>query len=72
MPVFRIASFASGADVVTTIVDGRILMHDGDVLTVDERDVMEQAQEASERMLDRSGLRHLLQPSGALWSAAHA
>jgi cytosine/adenosine deaminase-related metal-dependent hydrolase len=72
MPVFRIASFASGADVVTTIVDGRILMEDGRVLTVDEHEVMEDAQAASERMLDRSGLRHLLAPSGALWGAAHA
>lgn len=72
MPVFRIASFASGADVVTTIVDGRILMEDGKVLTVDEFEVMDDAQAASERMLDRSGLRHLLEPSGALWGAAHA
>ena len=72
MPVFRIASFASGADVVTTIVDGRILMEDGKVTTVDEREVMEDAQVAAERMLDRSGLRHLLAPSGALWGAAHA
>ena len=72
MPVFRIASFASGADVTTTIVDGRILMEDGKVLTVDEREVLEDAQAASERMLDRSGLRHLLQPAGALWGVAHA
>jgi 5-methylthioadenosine/S-adenosylhomocysteine deaminase len=72
MPVFRIASFANGADVVTTIVDGRILMEDGEVVVVDERDVLEDAQVASERMLERSGLRHLLEPSGALWGAAHA
>ncbi len=72
MPVFRVASFANGADVVTTIVDGRILMEDGKVLTLDEREVMEQADEASNTMLDRSGLRHLLEPSGALWGAAHA
>ena len=62
MPVFRVASFANGADVVTTIVDGRILMEDGKVLTVDEREVMEEAQEAANTMLDRSGLRHLLEP----------
>lgn len=72
MPVFRITSFANGADVVTTIVDGRVLMEDGRTLTVDEREVMERAQAASERMLDRSGLRPLLEPSGALWGAAHA
>ena len=47
-------------------------MEDGKVTTVDEREVMEDAQAAAERMLDRSGLRHLLAPSGALWGAAHA
>ena len=72
MPVFRIASFANGADVTTTIVDGRILMDEGRVLTVDEADVMEQADAAAETMLDRAGLRHLLEPDGALWGAAHA
>jgi len=72
MPVFRITSFANGADVVTTIVDGRILMDDGTVVAVDEREVMEEAQVASERMLERTGLRPLLEPSGALWGAAHA
>src|SRR5205807_607812 len=69
MPVFRIASFANGADVTTTIVDGRILMDEGRVLTVDEADVMEQADAAAETMLDRAGLRHLLEPDGALWGA---
>jgi cytosine/adenosine deaminase-related metal-dependent hydrolase len=72
MPVFRIASFANGADVVATIVDGRILMEDGKVVTLDETEVMEQAQGASDRMLDRNGLRHLLEPAGAFWGAAHA
>ncbi len=72
MPVFRIASFANGADVVTTIVDGRVLMEDRRVLTIDEQDVMEQAQVAAETMLDRSNLRRLLEPQGALWGAAHA
>jgi cytosine/adenosine deaminase-related metal-dependent hydrolase len=72
MPVFRVASFANGADVCATIVDGRILMEDGKVLTLDEREVMEQAEEASNTMLDRSGLRHLLEADGALWGAAHA
>jgi cytosine/adenosine deaminase-related metal-dependent hydrolase len=72
MPVFRIASFANGADVVTTIVDGRVLMQSRKVQTLDEQDVMERAQAAADLMLDRSGLRALLDPPGALWGVAHA
>ena len=71
MPVYRVTSFASGADVCTTIVDGRILMEDGKVTSVDETEVMEQAQIATDRMLDRSDLRHLLEPPATLWNAAH-
>ena len=71
MPVYRVTSFASGADVCTTIVNGRILMEDGKVSCVDETEVMEQAQIATDRMLDRSNLRHLLESPATLWNAAH-
>jgi len=71
MPVYRVTCFASGADVCTTIVDGRILMEDGKVATLDEVDVMEQAQVATERMLERSGLQHLLESPPNLWRKAH-
>lgn len=39
---------ACGADVKDTIVDGRWIMKDGSVLTFDEKDVRERAQEAGE------------------------
>jgi 5-methylthioadenosine/S-adenosylhomocysteine deaminase len=71
MPVYRVTCFANGADVSTTIVDGRILMEDGKVLTVDESDVMERAQVATDTMLERSGLRPLLESPPRLWKAAH-
>ena len=71
MPVYRITSFASGSDVCTTIVNGKILMEDGRVTTVDETEVMELAQVATDRMLDRTGLRHLLTPPATLWKHAH-
>lgn len=71
MPVYRVTCFANGADVCTTIVDGRILMEDGKVLTVDETEVMERAQVAAERMLERTGLAHLLEPPATFWNAAH-
>ena len=71
MPVYRITSFASGADVCTTIVNGKVLMEDGRVNTVDELEVMELAQVATDRMLDRAGLRHLLAPPPNLWRVSH-
>lgn len=71
MPVYRVTCFANGADVATTIVDGRIVMEDRRVLTLDEDDVMEHAQAAADRMLERSGLAPLLDPPPRLWRASH-
>jgi 5-methylthioadenosine/S-adenosylhomocysteine deaminase len=71
MPVYRVVSFASGADVCTTIVNGQVLMEDGKVLTVDEAEVMERAQIATDKMLARSGLQHLLTPPPTLWKVSH-
>jgi 5-methylthioadenosine/S-adenosylhomocysteine deaminase len=71
MPVYRITCFANGADVCTTIVNGRVLMEDRKVTTVDETEVMEDAQIAAELMLERTGLRPLLAPPPNVWKAAH-
>jgi 5-methylthioadenosine/S-adenosylhomocysteine deaminase len=46
-------------------------MQDRRVLSVDEGEVLEQAQRASERMLERSGLRPLLEMPARLWGASH-
>jgi cytosine/adenosine deaminase-related metal-dependent hydrolase len=71
MPVYRVTCFANGADVSTTIVDGKVLMEERKVCTLDEIDVMEQAQAATDRMLERTGLARLLEPPPTLWNAAH-
>ena len=71
MPVFRVTAFANGADVCTTIVNGRVLMEDGKVLTVDEAEVMELAQVATDRMIERTSLQHLLESPANLWRSAH-
>ncbi|MBP6851132.1 MAG: amidohydrolase family protein [Rhodoferax sp.] len=71
MPVYRVTCFANAADVTTTIVNGRVLMHDGEVLTVNQSEVLEEAQIACDRMLDRSGLRHLTDAPARLWGASH-
>lgn len=71
MPVHRVTAFANAADVDTTIVDGRVLMQGRRVVTVDEGEVMERAQLACDRMLERSGLAHLANDVPTLWRAAH-
>ena len=71
MPVYRVTCFANGGDVTTTIVNGKLLMHGGKVLTVDEAEVMELAQVATDKMIERTGLQHLLESPANLWRAAH-
>jgi 5-methylthioadenosine/S-adenosylhomocysteine deaminase len=71
MPVYRVTCFANAADVCATIVNGRVLMENYRVLSVNQTEILEEVQEASERMLDRSGLRHLLDSPARLWGASH-
>jgi 5-methylthioadenosine/S-adenosylhomocysteine deaminase len=67
MPVYRIPYFASGSDVDTVIVDGKVLMEDRKVKTVNEAEVLEMAQREAEAMIDRTGLRHLLATPDNFW-----
>jgi cytosine/adenosine deaminase-related metal-dependent hydrolase len=71
MPVYRVTCFANAADVCTTIVNGRVLMEDCQVLSVDQAAILEDAQIACERMLNRSGLRHLTDAPERLWGVSH-
>jgi cytosine/adenosine deaminase-related metal-dependent hydrolase len=68
MPVFRLVCFANGNDVSTVIVDGRVLMQDRHVLSVDEGKVLDAAQGEAEKMLDRGGFRGLLEQLPTFWS----
>jgi len=56
MPVYRMVYFASGEDVSTVIVDGRILMRDRRVFTADEENVLNTAQRESELAVRRAAL----------------
>ncbi len=67
MPVLRITNFASGHDVDTVIVDGKALMEGRVVKHLDEREALDLAQRASERMLDRAGVRDLLELPDGFW-----
>jgi cytosine/adenosine deaminase-related metal-dependent hydrolase len=67
MPVHRIAYFANGSDVDTVIVDGRILMENREVTMVDETEILDRAQEETERMLNRTDLWHTLEAPEEFW-----
>jgi cytosine/adenosine deaminase-related metal-dependent hydrolase len=45
--------FATGNDVSDVIVDGRVLMKDGKVLTLEEQTILNSTEEAAPHVLDR-------------------
>lgn len=61
----RLAYMASGQDVHTVIVNGRVVMRDRVVLTANEAGIMESATAAMWEMVDRAGVReHMGIPDG--------
>jgi cytosine/adenosine deaminase-related metal-dependent hydrolase len=67
MPVYRVAYFASGNDVTTVIVNGRVLMRDRKVLSVNEEQVMLLAQREADAAIRRTGLDSLLRTPPDIW-----
>ncbi|TFG07238.1 amidohydrolase [Candidatus Thorarchaeota archaeon] len=55
-PVSNLVYAGSGRDVTDVIVDGKILMRDRELLTIDEQAVVEKARESIPDLLDRSGV----------------
>jgi 5-methylthioadenosine/S-adenosylhomocysteine deaminase len=53
-PIALLVYSAQAADVVTVLVDGRILMEDRVLLTLDEESLLKQAAEQTRRLLDRA------------------
>jgi cytosine/adenosine deaminase-related metal-dependent hydrolase len=63
MVVHRLVYEAVGSDVETVIVDGRIVMEDRKVLSIDEAGALDLGQEESSKLIDRAGLQgHLHEP----------
>jgi cytosine/adenosine deaminase-related metal-dependent hydrolase len=63
MVVHRLVYEAVGNDVETVIVDGKIVMEDRKVLTIDEGGALDLGQEESLKLIERAGLRrHLHEP----------
>lgn len=67
MPLHRVVYFANGNDVDTVIVDGRVLMRDRVVCSVDEAAVLEAAEREAARMVERTGLGDLLTLPRSTW-----
>ncbi|UUX48213.1 amidohydrolase family protein [Nisaea acidiphila] len=67
MPLHRAIYFANAADIDTTIVDGRILMRGRKVLSLDEDAVLDAADAAIAKALERTGLQHLLETRPGFW-----
>jgi 5-methylthioadenosine/S-adenosylhomocysteine deaminase len=60
MPVHRVPSAlvynANGGDVDTVIVDGRVLMHNKQVLFLDEKALLDECRAANRRLFERAGI----------------
>ncbi len=71
MPLYRLAYFANGNDVHTVIVDGRVLMRDRKVLSVNESGILEMAQRESDAAIARTGLGGMLATPPGFWGKTH-
>jgi len=70
MPLYRVAYFANGNDVETVIVNGEVLMLNREVLTVNEREVLELAQVEIDAALRRTGLEELVATPEGFWGGS--
>lgn len=67
MPLYRVAYFANGNDVSTVLVDGRVLMKDRRVLSVNEEEVLTLAQREADAAIRRTGLEKLVETPEGFW-----
>lgn len=67
MPLYRVAYFANGNDVSTVLVNGRVLMRDRRVLSVNEEDVLNLAQREADAAIQRTGLEKLKETPEGFW-----
>lgn len=67
MPVHRVVSFANGQDVDTVIINGQVLMQNRKLLQTNELSILQMAQDATEKMLQRTGLYSSLDIQNGFW-----
>jgi len=71
MPVYRMVYFANGEDVSTVLVDGRVLMRDRKVLTVNEEKSLTFAQKQADIAIGRLGMPNLMALPNGFWGSSH-
>jgi cytosine/adenosine deaminase-related metal-dependent hydrolase len=55
-PVSAIVCTASGGDVDTVVIDGRVVVRGGEVLTMDEERVLDEARDRAQKVYQRAGI----------------
>ena len=64
---YRVVYEAYGQDVDTAIVDGKVIMENRIVKTINEEEVLEQAQRVAEEVVERNGLERYLEIPKGFW-----
>ncbi len=59
---------ATADDVATVVIDGDILMEDRSLTTIDENSIRDQTQRATERLIERADLEHLVDKGVDPWT----
>lgn len=70
MPLTRLTHFATAADVDTVVCDGRLVMENRRVLTMDTGAVLDAAHAELTRALERTGLGSLTAEPAGMWGAS--
>ena len=70
MPLEHAIAFANGSDIDTVIIDGKVLMRDRHVLTVNEGDVIERATIEADKAVRRCGLVSLREVCPGFWGCS--
>jgi 5-methylthioadenosine/S-adenosylhomocysteine deaminase len=70
MPVYRIVYYANGSDVDTAIVDGRVIMENRVILTIDETEILNRVEPVVDQMLKINQLYGALAVSSRCWKSS--
>jgi cytosine/adenosine deaminase-related metal-dependent hydrolase len=63
-----LAFYANGNDVESVIVNGKIVMQDRHILSVDEKEVIQCAREEAQKAFERQDIRGYLQMDQDFWT----
>jgi 5-methylthioadenosine/S-adenosylhomocysteine deaminase len=70
MPVHRVVYEATGHDVRDVIVDGRLVLEDRKLLTADEAQILDSADEMNREMIERASLKPFTEISERFWGVS--